>query len=357
MANKFLLYADDLEENLSGMCRPTVFPGSFSAGGGYTPYFAVNAPPGFNIAGLFLESTATLIASATCASTAGTDILGLILAGYNVSDAPNADARCRTVTCAGAEEAERLLMAPGNTGSGNFLTYPRTGASTTATGTQTYTAQMVIPCGEPTDAVQVQFKLPASNTVFTSGVTSISIAFTVYVIPGVQPSTIAFVESPLPTYGASAVVPLEQYQPTNIAPDIIDFVGASANTSATGVFAQVAAYDTSGAEIVNMLTQTAMYAAQFAWPGAAVNTKSTIINTKGARLSRCAVTVGTASQTFDTLWIQVTDVPSAGPSEGHDATPSPPATQKVGTSTAGTVASSPAKGGGKGGSVWGRRSG
>jgi hypothetical protein len=341
MTNKFLLYADSIEENLSGACRPTVFPGSFAAGGGYTPFFAVNAPPGFNIGALLVVSTATLVASATCASTASTDTLDLITAGYNVSDAPNADARCRTVDRAGVEEVERLLCAPGNTGSGTFFTYPRTGASTTATGTNTYTGQFVIPCGEPTDAVQVQFKTPSLNTVFTSGVTSISITYTVYVIPSVNPATIAFVESPLPSYGASAVVPVEQYQPTNIAPDIVDFVGKSPS-----VFAQVQAYDTNGAELVNQLDTSTMQAVQYGWPGAASSTASTIINVKGARMSRLAATLGSTSETLTVLWIQVSGQPTAGPTEGHDQTPSPPATQKVGTSVPGTIASAPASGGG-----------
>jgi len=339
MTNKFLLYADDVVENLPGICRPTVFPGTFAAGGGYTPFFAVNAPPGYSIGALYVESTASVIATATCASSAGTDTLDLMMAGYNVADAPNADARCRTVDRIGSEEVERLLVAPASGGSTTFFKYPRSGASNAATGTTTYVGQWVIPCGEPTDAVQVQIKTPGVSTVFSSGVTNINISYVVYVIPSVNPATVAFVESPLPPYGASSVVPIEQYQPTNISPDLIDFPGLGPST-----FQQIQAYNTQGLEVVNMLDSTAINAAQYGYPGVCFSTASTFLNLKGNRLSRLAALLG-ASNTLTALWIQLAGQPTAGPVEGHDTTPSPPATQKVGASVSGTVASVPARGG------------
>jgi hypothetical protein len=338
MTNKFLLYADDILENLPGICRPTVFPGTFAAGGSYTPFFAVNAPPGYSIGGLYVASTATINGTATGTALASTDVLDLMVAGYNVADAPNADARCRTVDRIGVEEAERLLVAPGSGGSTSFLKYPRSAAGNLATGTTTYTGQWIIPCGEPTDAVQVQFKTPALTTVFAQAL-GLNINYTVYAIPSVSPATVAFVESPLPAYGASSVVPVEQYQPTNISPDIVDFVG-----SAASAFSGIAAYDTTGHEIVNMLESTTIQASQYGWPDVAFSTASTFINVKGNRMSRLAATLG-ASATLTALWIQLSEVPTAGPTEGHDSTPSPPATQKVGTSTPGTVSSSPAHGG------------
>lgn len=338
MTNKFLLYADDLAENLSGICRPTVFPGTFGAGGGYTPFFAVNAPPGLNIGGLYVESTATVVASATCATTAGADALDMVTSGYNVADAPNADARCRVVDRIGVEEVERLLVAPDSGGSATFLKYPRTAPSSIAIGTTTYLGQWIIPCGEPTDAVQLQIKLPTLTQAFASGITSISIGYVAYVIPSVNPATVAFVESPLPPYGASAVVPVEQYQPSNISPDIVGLPGY-----APTLLQQVQAYDTSGVEVVNMLTETAIAETQYGWPGVPYSSASTFFDTKGNRMSRLAITLG-ASGTLTTLWIQLAGQPGVGPAEGHDQTPSPAATQKVGTSTPGTVASTPARG-------------
>jgi len=335
MSAKFTLYAADVMENLSGVCRPTVLPGTYAAGGGYTPFFAVNAPPGQNIGALLVMATGTFVASATCATSAGTDALDAVTAGYNVSDAPNADARCRTISRTGVEEAERLLVAPGSGGFATFLKYPRSAASSLATGTTTYIGQWIIPCGEPTDAVQVQFKLPGTNQLFASGVTSNSINYTVYVIPSVQPQTVAYVESPLPPYGASAVVPVEQYQPTNVSPDLVDMVG----TAYSGL-QQVQGYDTRGIELVNMLDSTTIEASQYGWPNVALSTASTFVNMKGSRVSRLAVTLG-ASGTLTTLWLQLSDVPTPGIKEGHDQTPSPPATQKVGTSVPGTIAATP----------------
>lgn len=340
MTNKFLFYADDLVENLSGVSRPTQFPGTFQAGGGYTPFFAVNAPPGLNIGGILVMSTATVVASATCATTAGADALDMVTSGYNVSDAPNADARCRIVDRLGVEEVERLLVAPLAAGPATFLKYPRTAPSSIATGTTTYLGQWVIPCGEPTDAVQLAIKLPTLTQAFASGITSIAVNYVAYVIPSVAPQTIAFVESPLPPYGASSTVPVEQYQPTNITPDILDLVG-----TAPTVLQTAAIYNTDGVEVVNMLDSTTLQMSQYGWPGVAYSSASTFFNTKGNRFSRCAILLG-ASGTLTTLWIQVSDVPTAGPTEGHDPTPSPPATQKVGTSVAGTVASVPQAGGG-----------
>jgi len=338
MTNKFLLQADDIIENLSGPCRPTVFPGTYAAGGGYTPFYAVNAPPGLNIGGLLVMSTATVVATATCATTAGADALDMVTSGYNIADAPNADARCRVVTRPGVEEAERLLVAPNAAGPATFLKYPRSAPANVATGTTTYLGQWVIPCGESTDAVQVSLKLPTLTQAFASGITSIAINFTVYVIPSVNPATVAFVESPLPPYGASAVVPVEQYQPTNIAPDFVDLVGQLPTA-----LQSIAAYDTSGREVVNALDSTTIQMSQYGWPGAAYSSASTFVNLKGNRVSRLAVTLG-ASSTLDVLWIQLINQPSVGPTDGHDQTPSPPATSKVGTSVAGTVAAVPAKG-------------
>ena len=338
MSSKLYLNSLDIQENLPGICRPTVFPGTFSGGGSYTPFFAVNAPPGQSMCGLFVEAVSTQVCTAT-ATASVTDPIYVSAAGYNVSDAPNADARCRTVSSSGVIEAERLIVAPQSAGIASFLKYPRTGlAATSATGTATYTTQFIIPCGEPTDAVQVQFKTPSLTAVYASGITSLSIAYTVYPIPSVSPATVAFVESPLPAYGASALVPVEQYQPTNIAADLIDFVGATSST-----FQTLSAYDTTGNELVNMLTQTTIQAAQYGYPGYDSNASNIIVNTRGSRLSRFAANLS-ASATLEVLWIQVTGVPTPGPIEGHDATPSPPATQKVGTSTPGTIASTPARG-------------
>jgi hypothetical protein len=349
MTSKLFLNAMDIQENLPGICRPTVFPGTFSGGGSYTPFFAVNAPPGQNLAGLFVEVVSVQTCTATATATV-TDPIYLSCAGYNVSDAPNADARCRTVSSSGVIEAERLLAAPMSAGIASFFKYPRTGvASTSATGTATYTTQFVIPCGEPTDAVQVQFKTPSLTAVYASGITVLTLSYTVYPIPSVSPATVAFVESPLPAYGASAVVPVEQYQPTNIAADLVDFVGA---TSAT--FQTLSAYDTTGNELVNLLTQTTIQAVQYGYPGVDASAAANIIvNTRGSRLSRFAANLS-ASATLEVLWIQVTGVPTAGPTEGHDTTPSPPATQKVGASQAGTIASVPARGG-TGRPAFGRR--
>ena len=258
MTNKFLFYADDLVENLSGVSRPTQFPGTFQAGGGYTPFFAVNAPPGLNIGGILVMSTATVVASATCATTAGADALDMVTSGYNVSDAPNADARCRIVDRLGVEEVERLLVAPNAAGPATFLKYPRTAPSSIATGTTTYLGQWVIPCGEPTDAVQLSIKLPTLTQAFASGITSIAVNYVAYVIPSVAPQTIAFVESPLPPYGASSTVPVEQYQPTNITPDILDLVG-----TAPTVLQTAAIYNTDGVEVVNMLDSTTLQMSQY----------------------------------------------------------------------------------------------
>jgi len=340
MTAKLFLNAMDIQENLPGICRPTVFPGTFSAGGSYTPFFAVNAPPGQSLSGLFVEAVSNVIVTATATATV-TDPIYVSAAGYNIADAPNADARCRTVSSSGVIEAERLIVAPFSAGIAGFLKYPRTGlAATSSTGTATYTTQFVIPCGEPTDAVQVQFKTPSTTAAYASGVTNITIAYTVYPIPSVSPATVAFVESPLPSYAASAVVPVEQYQPTNISPDIVDFVGATSST-----FQTLSAYDTTGNELVNLLTQTTIQAVQYGYPGVDASASANIIiNTRGSRLSRLAGNLS-ASASLNVLWIMVIGVPTAGPTEGHDSTPSPPATQKVGTSTPGTIASTPARGG------------
>ena len=139
---------------------------------------------------------------------------------------------------------------------------PRSAPSNVATGTTTYLGQWVIPCGESTDAVQVSLKLPTLTQAFASGITSIAINFTVYVIPSVNPATVAFVESPLPPYGASAVVPVEQYQPTNIAPDFVDLVGQLPTA-----LQSIAAYDTSGREVVNALDSTTIQMSQYGSAG------------------------------------------------------------------------------------------
>ena len=346
MVSKLFLNAMDIQENLPGICRPTVFPGSFNAGGSYTPFFAVNAPPGQNIGALFVEATASVTVTATATATV-TDPLYVCVAGYNVSDAPNADARVRVVSTSGTSEIERCLVAPFSAGIASFLKYPRTGlAATSSTGTATYTCQWIIPCGEPTDAVQIQFKTPGLTAAYSAGVTVISINYTVFPIPSVNPATIAAVESPLPAYGASALVPVEQYQPTNISPDLVDFVAATSST-----FQTLSAYDTNGNEIVNMLTQTQIQACQYGFPGVDANAGvGIIVNLRGNRLSRFAANLS-SSTTLEVLWMQVSNVPVPGPTEGHDTTPSPPATQKVGTSTPGTIASSPAAGSRPG---WGR---
>ena len=333
MTSKLFINAMDIQENLPGICRPTVFPGTFSGGGSYTPFFAVNAPPGQSICGLFVEAVSTQVCTAT-ATASVTDPIYVSAAGYNVSDNPNADARCRTVSSSGVIEAERLLCAPFSAGEASFFKYPRTGlAATSSTGTATYTTQFVIPCGEPTDAVQIQFKTPTLTAVYASGITSLTIAYTVYPIPSLNPASIAFVESPLPAYGASSLVPVEQYQPTNIAPDLVDFVGAT-----TATFQTLSAYDTTGNELVNLLTQTTIGAVQFGYPGVDALTSNIIVNTRGSRLSRFAANLS-ASATLEVLWIQVQGVPVPGPTEGHDTTPSPPATAKTGKSVPGTIAS------------------
>ena len=120
MVSKLFLNAMDIQENLPGICRPTVFPGTFSAGGSYTPFFAVNSPPGQNIGGLFVEAVATLTITATATATV-TDPLYVTVAGYNVSDAPNADARCRIVSTSGTSEVERIVVAPFSAGIASFL--------------------------------------------------------------------------------------------------------------------------------------------------------------------------------------------------------------------------------------------
>jgi hypothetical protein len=359
MTNKFLALADDIQENLTAICRPTVFPGTFPLGGGYTPFFAVNAPPGASMGGLYVEATSALVATGgTVTAVAGSDLLDLVTAGYNVADAPNADARCRTVTRLGVEEAERLLVAPGNT---QVFKYPRATAAqiTAANLSPTVTVGFIIPCAEPTNAVQVQFKLPVVATTWSVSVTSGTVAYTVYPIPSVSPATVAYMESPLPQYGANAVVPLEQYQPTNISPDIVDFVNSTAAT-----FNSISAYDLNGAELVNMLTATAITNAQAGWPPVPTSTASTFVNTRGSRLSRLAVNLAVTA-TLGVLWIQVNDVPSAGPTEGHDTTPTTPAASKTGKSVPGTVGSvsskgipNPSMGGGPGRQgIFGRRVG
>jgi hypothetical protein len=336
MVDKFLVYSEDLNENHSAMGRPVPFPGSFQANGGYTPFFAVNAPPGKSIGGLYVEATATATATAGASAIAGSDVLDLVVGGYNISDSPNADARCRTVTRLGVEEAERLLFAPSNSAQ---YKYPRATASsiTAANLTPAYVVPFIIPCGESTDAVQVAFKLPTVAASFSASVTSISVQYVVYPIPSVSPATIAFVESPLPQYGANAVVPLEQYQPTNISPDLVDFVGSTAAT-----FTNIAGYDTTGNEQFNMLTTTAIQSAQYGWPGVSDSTASCFVNMGGSRASRLAVNLAVTAS-LDVLWIQVADVPTAGPTEGHDVTPTTPATSKQGQSVNGTVASVPSK--------------
>ncbi len=306
-------------------------------GGTPTIYMPVKAALGYNLGGILVRADVALTASAANAITSGTDVVSEWLSQYEVVGGTGGPTRLQCLTRLGAEATERLLVQPSNANvtysATNPFTYPRAApAAFTAAGSRTDTSFLVIPASGG-QAAQIRFVMPAISSTMTL-ITSASTSFTLYSIPTLGNAVTAVAELTAGPFPIGTVDLATQYQPDNISPLLLLFVGTTADsTHITRIIHESASSRSIIADFEDapsLVATNQLYPAQTG----CYDTTSTLINLQRQRARSLKVTLA-ASLSLDLLYLDIENAPTAAPTTGPSATPVPPATQTTATTGAG----------------------
>ncbi|MGP8073683.1 MAG: hypothetical protein ACLP74_01475 [Thermoplasmata archaeon] len=320
--------------------------------GNATIYFPIKAPLGYNLGGAVIRADVTITTSGAGTLTAGYDFLSEWCNQYEVVGGTGGPTRLRALTRLGAEATERLFVQPANAGSAynattNPFTYPRGTPAAVNTTTRTDTSYMVAPASGG-QACQIRFVYPAGTSVFTT-VTAYSITFTCYAIPTLSNAVTASVEILTQTIPVGTTDLATQYQPDDISPLLLQFVGTTGGANAIGrLYHETASSRSVIADFEDSGTLVAVQQMFPQTPGNA-DTTSVVLNMQRQRARALKVTMqGTWNSFLDLLYIDIEDAPTAAPTTTPSATPVPAATGTTATTGAGGTVI-PTKSGGIGG--------
>jgi len=228
----YTTYASDLSEAAQGAVLSYASPAYTQTSAGTTPYMQVVAPQGMNLLGIYVYASAVVTPSSSTSVVSGSDLLDIINAGYEVTNAIGGGARCKTISRKGTEEAERLFIQSPQSTTAPF-TYPR---ATTATFTATNVAttipiRFIVPAAGGT-AAQIRFAYPGAGNAYstTSSITSISVTYFLYAIPTLSNVNTAYSEVQTPALG-TAQNDLSPYIPPALAPDLCEIIGVTWSSS------------------------------------------------------------------------------------------------------------------------------
>jgi hypothetical protein len=353
----YSIYAQDLAESAQGSVLSWSSQAYTQTSAGTTPYMPVVAPQGMNLAAIYVYASAVVTPNAATTVVSGTDILDVVMNGYEVTNSVGGASRCRTITRKGAEEAERLFVQPPTS---TTFAYPRSSAATfTATTAATTTAiRWIIPAAGGT-AANVRISYPGAGQAYTTSasITSISVTYYLYAIPTLSSVTTAFTEVITPQI-PSGMSDLRTYQPDGISADFVDIVGGTWGT--TGSDIEKVVVDGQGG-IGRTVDYEDVYAAndlQTLYPisNSAANQSNVLVNLHQQRADHFWVTTaGSISAGLDLLFCQITDEATVTPAPAPASTASTPLTSIKGQIGPGATVAASGRASGVTNKVAGRR--
>ena len=329
----YAVYAADVGEGAQGAVEAYTSPQYSGTNSGSTSYMPVSAQLGMNLAGILVYAQSVVTATAATAVNSGVDELDLFLSGYEVTNQVGGGVRCKVITRKGAEEAERLFLAPPTN---STFVYPRaTPTSFTAAGSATYNSLLFIPAAGGA-AANVKIYWPGAGTVYaTPASVTIQNTFYLYAIPTLSRVVTSFQEI-LSRIIGSGQNDMQADIPPGMSPDFLDLVGTEWGTGSTNVSKVVMDIQGGGGRGIDIEDVYTGPAVQSLFPSSqAANTSNVILGLHRQRADHLWITTGTSwSASLDELYTQMdhgsplTTEPTAAP------TPVPPLTKDVAATNA-----------------------
>ncbi len=246
----YAAYATEISESGQGIVLAAAPAPVTQTSSGSTPYYDVAAPLGMKLAGFYVFASAVVTPNTSTTAVAGTDILDIVTSGYEVTNGVGGTARCKTITRAGVEEAERLYIGP-PVATAPWI-YPRATAATfTATTAATTTNIRFFVPAAGGEACKVKFYYPGAGKAYTtsSAITSIVTSFYLYAVPTISDVTTSFHEVATPTLGVGQQ-DMRPYLPEFMSPDFMEVIGNTWGSGSTGITrAQIMAQGGAGVSV------------------------------------------------------------------------------------------------------------
>ena len=335
----YSVYAADVAEGIQGSAESFTSPQYNGTAAGSSSYMPVTAQLGMNLAGILVYVQSVVTPNAATAQVASNDQLDLSLIGYEVTNQVGGGVRCKVVTRKGAEESERLFLAPSTSTS---FVYPRSSAGTftATTAASTFNNVFFIPsCGGQAANVKIYWPGAAQAYTTSASITSILNTYYLYAVPTLSVGRTSFQET-LSRVVGSGQQDMKDDVPAGMSPDFLELVGTGWGTSSS----QVSKVTIDGAggvgRSVDFEDIYAGNAAQTLFPTCqAANQTNLLINMHRQRADHLYITTGTSwSASLDELWTELDDGSPLVPAPDSAPTPSVKLTENTASTTSsGTV--------------------
>jgi hypothetical protein len=330
----YTVYASDIGESMVGAVQSFTSAQYNTLAAGSTTYMPVSAPLGMNLGGILIYANIVVTPNAATAIVAGSDVLDQCLLGYEVTNQVGGGVRCKTLSRKGSEEAERLFLAPPTS---SAFVYPRASATSfTATTTAvTYNAFFFIPSAGG-QAANVKVYWPgAANTYSTpASISSILTTYYAYAVPSLAPAVTSFQETLSRVVGAGQN-DIQGDIPAGMSPDYFEVIGATWGVGATNISKVTIDAQGGAGRAVDFEDIYSGNAAQTLFPQSqAANQNNVLVGMHRQRADHLWVTTGAGwSGAIDELWCELDFGSPLTPEPTPAATPVPPLTQDVASTT------------------------